>query len=481
MSANFDSQFVISDKYRKLPFDSENIELNSVCLSYYGNVKFVKILDDEKRDIGLFIGYPVDILKGPIDKCYFVSGVTYEEMVENIYNRLSGSWILLIDVGNFNRIYLDACGTKSLVFDKSRELAAATALLIFSDETEYSNLLNYELIDSFDVRNNGWLPGGLTAHSGVERLMPNHYLDLKTFTQHRHWPTGNIQITNDVEGELTSIVQRIGYFIDSVSDDQETNIGLTAGNDSRFLLSCSKHLVEKLKFFTVCSPEAGLDEFCAEKLASSFQLNYFKLPFIRASPDAIEAWIRRAGHCVGGPGSVGHPSIKPLRGCIIDGSAGEVGRGFLWLDAQPNTSIDASNLIDRLKLPRSPLLVEQFNEWLSNLPEIDSLLLLDLAYIELRMSSWAYVNSYTNPDLIAQYPFVSRANFVSMLSLPHHMRRSGTAFTRAIELQWPELLSFPINRYGDARDILVPFSRIIKDPNRIFYKARQLKRKIKYF
>ena len=54
-------------------------------------------------------------------------------------------------------------------------------------------------------------------------------------------------------------------------------------------------------------------------------------------PDEAELWRLRTGHCLGGTNVWMHPSVRPLDGrCFVGGLGGEIGRGFLWLNAQPD-------------------------------------------------------------------------------------------------------------------------------------------------
>jgi hypothetical protein len=111
--------------------------------------------------------------------------------------------------------------------------------------------------------------------------------------------------------------------------------------------------------------------------------------------------------------------------------------------------------------------------WMKTVPEVDGYLTLDLAYLELRMSCWAFAQAYATPDNCAIHPLISRESFTAMLSLPPEWRRSNRMITRGIEIAWPELLSLPINRYGDYRDMLRPLGRAFRNPQLVVKKLRK--------
>jgi hypothetical protein len=272
---------------------------------------------------------------------------------------------------------------------------------------------------------------------------------------------------------LRGMCDRIARAIGILAADRPTHVALTAGNETRLLLACCRDLREEVDFFTAATVGAELDVHRARDLALRFGLRHCVRHVVRASVQQADAWLRRVGHSLTGANHYNHPTVWPMRGYMIGGSSGEVARGFLWLNATPETKLSAAALADRLKLPRLPRLLARLDAWLTGLPPIDTLLALDLAYIELRMGSWGYAQAYANPTLEAQHVLVSRAIFEAMLSLPVAMRRDDTAIRRAVELTWPELLTRPINRYGDWRDVQKQITRVFRRPARVMAKMRQ--------
>ena len=241
------------------------------------------------------------------------------------------------------------------------------------------------------------------------------------------------------------------------------------------ILACSRDLLEKVTFVTVAAPGADLEVVRAKELAERFRLKHIVLPYRKATASQAEAWLRRVGHCITGANMVMHPSVTPLDGHVfVGGLGGEIGRGFLWLNSDQHTEIDAVGLADRLKLPRHPAIISEIGRWLEPLGDYDSLLKLDLAYMELRMSCWAFAQSYAAPSQVEVHPLISRRIYEAMLSLPPSVRRQNGAIVQSIKLRWEELLALPINRYGDWRDNVVRLRSAAANPSRAGRKLRQL-------
>jgi hypothetical protein len=236
-------------------------------------------------------------------------------------------------------------------------------------------------------------------------------------------------------------------------------------------------LQHQVSFVTVDAPAGEVDVAAARKLAQTFELRHEVLPYREATPTQMETWRYRAGHCVGGNNVKLHPSVEPLEGRYFAGGlGGEIGRGFLWLNAERDTPLDTPGLVARLKLPQLPAVVQEVDDWLQPLAHYDTLYKLDLAYMELRMSAWGFCDSYVKPKQNELHPMMSRANYADMLSIAPDARRKGRIFVDVIESLWPEILVQPINRYGDWRDRVVFIKKVLRDPRRAKNKALQLLR-----
>ena len=473
-----DGQFLVARGETPVPPRAVRHLLASQAVDIFGDIPLVSVHEKTGRVVGALLGTPIDretgLLAGSLRIDQNVDPQTVEDWVERHIYSLAGSFIFILDIPGCRRIYLDADGSKSLVYDPSEKIAAATAMTML-DAPEYNDRLQTDLHHRLGVVQTGWFPAGLTAHRGISRLICNHYLDLDDWTARRHWPTEPIAPATDPAVVFDTMLARIRQMTEALQRSGPVNIALTAGTDSRFILSALRPIAETLQMVTVAARTGALDVSTARRLARAFNLRHEVLPYRGASPAQIHAWQIRAGHCITGSNMTMHPSVHPLRGTyFLGGLGGEVGRGFLWLGATAQTPIDARGIVARLKLPREPEIVEAVARWLEPIAHFDTLLKLDLAYLELRMSSWAFADSYANPVQTELHPMLSRANFTAMLSIPPEMRRDGAIFRDAIARAWPELLELPINRYGDWRDTTMRVTDIVSNPRRVARKLRQI-------
>lgn len=403
--------------------------------------------------------------------CSIVVRLLIQGGCDEIFRReiwpLSGRYFAFFSLGDEDRIYLDGLGSLSVVYDPEQRVVAGTAA-DFMSEDEYQARFDSNLYQSLEIAREGWFPAGLTAHKGLERLMPNHFLDCKEWRQvrHNHYQKSVNRIPG-IDESLAKIFQAIqDTLLGALNSSRKITIGLTGGGDSRIIMAACKNLVEQVGFYTVSPPKPtnlSFDKIRAEELASRFGLRHKHLPFMEATDDEKEDWDRRVGHCVITANRTQFPSVYPLRSDIcIGGLGGEVGRTFLWPNLEALPPISATGIVDALKLPRDPQLIERVDRWLKGLPALPSTHVLDLAYIELRMGSWSSVQSYANPNAVVLHPLGSYLTMEAMLNLPKEYKKNDGMGTGFIRKYWPEVLSLPINRFGDYRDYVKPFEKIFQ-------------------
>lgn len=478
---SFDRQFLVARRgSAPAPQGAQLAVLNDLDVATFGRVP-VRRLFASGALIGAFLGFPVDyrrqtLIQDDIRLDRPAPGPSeLDAFVEDEVYRHSGSFLFILDLPGAHRVYLDADGSLSAVFDPERRACAATASLLL-DREAYDARFRSDLHEFLRVRADGWFPAGLTAHVGVSRLMCNHYLDLDTGTTQRHWPRGQIEITADPDEACRRINASIVDTVRALNAGGKLTTTLTAGNETRMILAACREIKDQLNFYTVNSVETRLDAVRAQELAKRFGLNHRLLPIRYATAEQSEQWHARTGHAIGGPNMLSHPTVEALAqyDFISGGLGGEIGRGFFWRATDTEaTRHSAHDIAVRFGMPIHDEVVAAVETWMETVPQVDGYLMMDLAYLELRMSCWAFAQAYATPDNYAIHPMISRESFAAMLSLPPEWRRSNRMILRGIELAWPELLSLPINRYGDYRDMLRPLGRAMRNPQLVVKKLRK--------
>ncbi len=98
-----------------------------------------------------------------------------------------------------------------------------------------------------EMRNSHWV-GDETAYKGINHLLPSHYLDLNTVQVHRYWPNRKLQPLS-----FEDAVGLVGRFLQGMLQAAATRyplmMAVTAGIDSRTLLSASKPLHKHIYYF----------------------------------------------------------------------------------------------------------------------------------------------------------------------------------------------------------------------------------------
>ncbi|MEM7780751.1 MAG: hypothetical protein AAF697_10205 [Pseudomonadota bacterium] len=459
------------------------LEINGWFLEVSDYVPVTELINTQGKRVGAILGWAIDPTTSRLLRDSFTVPDTLHSAAAihgGAIKPLIGTYIAIISTPDETRIYMDALGNLSVVFDPNNAIAGSTAACVMSPE-DYDSRFDSDLYAALEIEKEGWFPAGLTAHKGLERLIANHFLDCDKWEQVRH--SAYEQVTDaagPVEPQFAIIADEIRKSAEaSLAAGRKVTVGLTGGGDSRLLLAALKPVRDKVDFYTVAppvNPDANFDVVRARELSKSFELDHHVLEYVRADDKEANEWDRRVGDCVITANRRQHPSVYPLDGQIcIGGLGGEVGRCFLWPDLDHLPPINATSLVDLLKLPRVPNVIERVERWLAQLPATETTKLLDIAYIELRMSAWSSVQSYANPHSVIIHPLASFAAIEAMLRLPPDYRQNDGMIFGFIKQYWPELLDLPINRYGDWRDLKKPLAKIT-NPTKVFRKLRQIVR-----
>ena len=130
----------------------------------------------------------------------------------------------------------------------------------------------------------------------------------------------------------------------------------------------------------------------------------------------------------------------------------------------------------RFGLPIHARVIEATDAWFQGVRGFNGLTQLDLAYLELRMSAWAFAQAYAQDAIVDHvHPMITRESFRLMLELGPEAKRQNAFILDGIRALWPTLLELPINRYGDLRDLL-GFVHRFRDAKRVLRKLRKMVR-----
>ena len=387
--------------------------------------------------------------------------------------RLAGAFLIVTHDPLPARVYLDPGGSLPLVFSPAdRRAAASTALLL--DDAAYEARFNHPLHDAMVVSEGvgGWITGDLTAHKGVYRVLPNHCLDLETWTSHRYWPRKDtfeswMPLGEAAEKAATAMLR----FTTLASQGFRVALSLTAGFDSRLLLASAKDSLSRCSFYTFTAPGGQIDVDVAQDLARRFSLRHQLLTVEGATDEQQAIWDRTVGHCMSEQNRLTHTTLHKVDAdAVMVGMYGELGRCRLYRqdrDSINAESIDARFVLSRLTLPDFPESLASVETWFDGISDLPNSVILDLAFLELKFGNWAMgQHPMHNSIRLHLLPFAQRDVFEAFLGVEPSEKGTEELFRACIERLWPELLEVPVNKYGNYRDYLAVLGKL-SSPSRV--------------
>lgn len=461
-------QIMISRHDEGLPPTWGKYELGKFTLSCCPTAPCAEIQNEYGEIIGYCVGYYVTERGELLGKLDSLPDKTNDETIESFVAGLSGCFVVFIEANGAPRIYLDPCGSSPVVYAPSEGVAATSPSLVpYGSDTQD----NVELIDAVGAPYSGAnFPLGLTPRHGVFRLLPGHYLELDDWRAVRHWPKGPFRENPDTGAAVSEIASILGKVVGGVSRKHPIQMSLTAGQDSRMLLSCSRMHAESISFFTYNLPDdmGKLDSYLAKRIARRFNLDHnVFLPELSNNSEK-ELWLYRTG-CVGGRLRELDfiPTFEKMNTnrANLYGMVGELARGYLWKKAGLTTNTSKMNVEPRILLqiagiPETDELINWVERWRNDVPCENGLQLLELFYLEndLGCKHSAYNPAFAGRAAFELWPFNNRRILELILSLPVDYKREERFSKDTIRLCWPELLRFPFNKWDLTYKLMTAFS-----------------------
>lgn len=400
-----------------------------------------------------FIGYVID------PRCSRFNQPSAEhidsfEMLEHYLDELSGRFVCVATDGKTRRLYLDASGSYSMMYDSELQIVASSSMLIpyaphNSDQIE---LIKTLLLHS----RNGIYPFGLTSRKNINRVLPNHYLSLDDWQVVRHWPILAFVPDKDTEKLARRIGERIKSTMFAVlKAGYRPYMSLTAGVDSRTLLACVYERKDQIQCFTWELPDntAQQDIKIASEIADEHKLKYQVFNYTSAQQKDVERWLYRTSVSVGeirGQDLTTTVASMDFSQPYFAGNVSEVSRGVFWRDHDNDLQdLTAEEVVKRLNAPDVPVILKAADNWLAGLPEFLSFReKLDFVYLEQRVGCWASEIGHGHacgPFHI--YPFSNRRIFEWMLSSndDYVFRKTKGIIKEIIQQQQPSLMQWEFN------------------------------------
>lgn len=459
------------------------LELQSVSIYYGEKAAVVPMHDAAGRLFGAFIGVGVDSEGTLITPgCFSRFDITAPEFIrafDHYVAYIAGRYLVVLDTPATTQCYFDPVAHMTAVYNPRLRRLASSVQLALDRTIEPNPMFDTEAILGGSARGETE-PNYILGHSRdreVRFVLPNHVLDLRSFTLTRIWPLADsfpLAPEEEFETLTASMVTRLSQILSALVNTTPSILPVSGGTDSRKLLAClSSELGQVGQLFAFEHTEyAKLDAVTGEYAVSLLDAPFRRIGLAEAqatfTPSAIEQrqrkrqfWLRTSG-VARPPNEYAHgmTEMTPedhlhLRGNIMDLMWSIWWRSFANRHERLETGL--RNEIGSLFLNPEPSreMVEKwasdYLRWRHALPENAQELVYDFVFLELflHVSSAKYYGYDRNFYIC---PFADRKLIETTLRFPVGYRFDNHLNERFIAIAEPRLADQPYR--GGVRKLI---------------------------
>jgi len=384
------------------------------------------------------------------------------EWISHYLCSVSGRFVLVISTPNETLLFHDPCGFRTVYYTKYQgKIFIGSQPLIFKQVLPLEDgerLSSYIGSSYVKTQIEHWIPSGCSLFEEVYHLVPNHYLRLSTLEQIRYWPRWVFpqKPVSEVVAEASDLLRRLML---AASNRFKLALPLTAGWDSRTILSASKSIANEMYFFTLqyrdLHPQSN-DIKISAKLLHSLGLGHNVIDCGKAAPEAFREMYQRNAmptH-MDDWGQMAYAMVDayPQDRVCVKGNCSEIARCFYYKDGTHPPITSPDQIIALVNGWHTiPFIREQISTWYDQASEVAAeanMDILDLFYWEHRMGSWQ-AQGQLEWDIVQEAftPFNHRGLLELMLSTPAKLRSAPDypLYQMMLKVLWPEVLRQPVN------------------------------------
>ncbi|MBY6067057.1 hypothetical protein KUW17_09925 [Leisingera aquaemixtae] len=207
--------------------------------------------DAQGRPVGVLLGIavgPAGLLTGPQQRLPLDSSAAeFWDRLEALIVETAGRFAFIVECGGQTRLYTDPVGMIGAVYDPVSRRIAASPLMALDRPLIPNPKFSLDVIQN----HGGKISLFNTADKDVRRLNPNHYLDLRTFREHRFWPRGgdSFAAPQDPLEVYDRIYAQASASIGAIAAAYPTALPVTGGQDSRLLLTFAKPYTDRIRHY----------------------------------------------------------------------------------------------------------------------------------------------------------------------------------------------------------------------------------------
>lgn len=384
-----------------------------------------------------------------------------DRITDYLYN-IAGRFVLIINNAIDTYIFHDPCGLRSVYYSKqNNKINIGSQPHIFKyviplTPSKQSTTYNDSKYKASTLEH--WVPSGCSLYENIHHLLPNHYLKLSSCEPIRYWPNKKLisRKANDVAEEASTLLKNL---LMAANNRFPLALSLTAGFDSRILLSACKNIANSIYFYTLQyrnltlkSPDIKIPQILLNRLGFAHSVIDCR---IVPEPDFIQ--IYKENVSLAHDNDWGHIAYGMLNSydsskVAIKGNVSEICRCFYYKNGRHPLIKSPTQLLKYERMwEQIPFIREQISNWFKetkSVIETTGINLLDLFYWEHRMGSWQ-AQSQLEWDIIqeAYTPFNHRGLLEILLSTSTRYRCAPDylLYKKICKILWPEVLKEPIN------------------------------------
>lgn len=379
------------------------------------------------------------------------------ELINQKLSRCCGRYYLFYKGIDGTFLRADATSLAQMNYcGQAKKIATDINLLKYSGLTVTKNKSAekfYEEVFPKKGNGNAWV-GDETPFNEINKVLPNHALNLNSFDVVRYWPWKKFTIEN-FEHAVEDIALELQLLLKAFSEVSPLSIAVTAGNDSRIMAAASKaikgdvyYFVDTLSFMDNEHSDIVIGKKVCEALDASFNVhesfesldtipadfknNYFASVFYALPKRLPEVYYYS----------------KNLHNRINICGVGEYGRSVY---GAPMFNTDSNFLCYKYQCINSRYANMVTYKWLADIEKHEfaaSYPINTLYYFEQKLGNWgAVANAESDIAFEEVNPFGSHAIIEKMICLNPKFTTytNNKLFNKLVDTLAPELNSIPIN------------------------------------
>lgn len=460
----YKNQFIISQKNTEIsPCNLNSVSFSEFIIYHHSSLN-ISIEQNETCQIAL-IGFIIDPFNPELNNNDILkklsTTVSSKEDLQHQISYMSGRFLLLYIDKNSSIIIGDAFGLRRLFYGRIQERLVLTSspklfLDAFNLDLKISDEKKYFINSCLYKNPNGesaWF-GDSSIDDRLSKLIPNHFLNLKTLKSSR------IAIPKETFKNNADLIKYASEILKGTYSSIVKHFNpiqpLTAGWDSRVLLAASKHVKENIKYYVFKrrnDNEYEMDVNIPTDLSKTLNINFNVFKPEALNNNFLNEYKKE--HII--------PRILPKTSDIqyhysknynskvinVTGIGAETARSFYGY-TKCKISLNMLQIFSGY-YKKIPFIDNQIKRWYQNAKDFaksNNIDLLDLFYWEQRVGNWGSQFPAEQDIAVEEIaPFNNRILILSLLQAESSTRRSPDykLFKDLIEYMWKESMSQPIN------------------------------------